>query len=336
MKKKNFLKSILFIVMTLWSFSLFANQPPHMVKPEGPPVPQVISPEHETRTWNVRKLPDTGQRSEGTDVFGEDLDYQISTLSYTDNGDNTVTDNVTNLMWQKDSKGDLSFAKAKEYCSSLDLGGHNGWRLPDTDETYNLVSIDSPPFNSSYFTNDSSANTYYSSSTMAGDDSRVWGINKGGGIGAYSIGSNEGDESGRIVNTRCVREIAPPKTVKDHFTDNKDGTVKDNSNGLVWQQKDGGAMTWEDGLRYCEGLKLGGKEDWRMPNVKEARSMCDYTLYSPSVDLKYFPDLKTTWHWTSSTTQRGKVPWFMNYVSSSATYIDRETEIEVRCVRGGF
>ena len=48
------------------------------------------------------KFPDTGQTRSYTDVFGEDSDYLINAPSYTDNGDGTVTDNSTDLMWQQE------------------------------------------------------------------------------------------------------------------------------------------------------------------------------------------------------------------------------------------
>ncbi|MCP3683231.1 MAG: DUF1566 domain-containing protein, partial [bacterium] len=51
-------------------------------------------------TRQMLKLPDTGQTISYTDTFGEDSDYSINTPTYTDNGD-TVTDEVTGLIWQK-------------------------------------------------------------------------------------------------------------------------------------------------------------------------------------------------------------------------------------------
>ena len=51
--------------------------------------------------------------------------------SYTDNGDGTVTDNVTGLMWQQAvPTATYSWAGAVTYCSTLTLAGHSDWRLP--------------------------------------------------------------------------------------------------------------------------------------------------------------------------------------------------------------
>ncbi len=51
-----------------------------------------------------------------------------------DNGNGTVTDNNTGLMWQKDSAGPINWHKAMSYAASLSLGGHSDWRLPERNE----------------------------------------------------------------------------------------------------------------------------------------------------------------------------------------------------------
>jgi len=54
---------------------------------------------------------------------------------YVDNGDGTVTDRATGLMWQQggSSDDDISFNAAKNYINQLNkekFGGYNDWRLP--------------------------------------------------------------------------------------------------------------------------------------------------------------------------------------------------------------
>jgi len=55
-----------------------------------------------------------------------------------DNGDGTVTDNDTGLIWQKDSAGPMDWDAAMSYVSSLSLGGHSDWLLPNRDELRGL------------------------------------------------------------------------------------------------------------------------------------------------------------------------------------------------------
>ena len=62
--------------------------------------------------------------------YGQDGDYQKGTpMSYTDNGDGTVTDNVTGLMWAQDqSETNYPWSEAGTYCANLTLGGYDDWR----------------------------------------------------------------------------------------------------------------------------------------------------------------------------------------------------------------
>lgn len=111
------------------------------------------------------KLPDTGQdkcygadstemtcpTTESADFYGQDGNYSKNPLSYTDNKDGTITDNVTGLMWQQDpdlsddgkinSEDMLSFEDAKAGAAALDLAGHKDWRLPTIKELYSLMDF---------------------------------------------------------------------------------------------------------------------------------------------------------------------------------------------------
>ena len=54
---------------------------------------------------------------------------------FVDNGNGTLTDKETGLMWQKNNVVDYQqWTQAKSYCEDLQLGGHSDWRLPDKDE----------------------------------------------------------------------------------------------------------------------------------------------------------------------------------------------------------
>ncbi len=54
----------------------------------------------------------------------------------------------------------------------------------------------------------------------------------------------------------------------------KDEVVTDTATSLMWQRKDAGkSMTHKEAVEYCEALKLGGYDDWRLPNIDELRSL---------------------------------------------------------------
>ena len=48
-----------------------------------------------------------------------------------DNGDGTVTDTKTGLMWQKAETGTMTWKAALAYSDTLVLVGYSDWRLPD-------------------------------------------------------------------------------------------------------------------------------------------------------------------------------------------------------------
>ncbi|MCK7470008.1 MAG: DUF1566 domain-containing protein [Desulfomicrobium escambiense] len=78
-------------------------------------------------------------------------------MSYTDNGNGTVTDNNTGLMWQKEDDGsiynwyqasgtydDWYNPSSQDVCGTLVLGGHSDRRLPSKKELITLVDYSIP------------------------------------------------------------------------------------------------------------------------------------------------------------------------------------------------
>jgi hypothetical protein len=165
--------------------------------------------------WNP--LPDTGQTkcydvagneiacpAAGQPLHGQDAQYHGPAPSYTDNGDGTVTDNNTGLVWMKstaDTNTDgsitsddrLSWQDAIDYCAGL--GG--GWRLPTYTELESIVDYGrSLPTINPIFHCQSSA--YWSASTHADDTNHAWYFyfNFGGDNWCYEANTNY---------VRCVR-----------------------------------------------------------------------------------------------------------------------------------
>ena len=58
---------------------------------------------------------------------------------FVDNGDGTVTDTSTGLMWaQTDNMGHINWHDAKLYCENIILSEHNDWRMPTIEELQTL------------------------------------------------------------------------------------------------------------------------------------------------------------------------------------------------------
>jgi len=120
--------------------------------------------------------------------------------SYTDNGDGTVTDNATTLMWQKeDDNNTYNWAAAKNYCANLELPvGTTDWRLPSIEELLSITDLggENPAINP-MFTNTNSSN-YWSSTTNASDTSGAWSV-------LFNDGNDYWVDKTFTYFVRCVR-----------------------------------------------------------------------------------------------------------------------------------
>jgi hypothetical protein len=65
---------------------------------------------------------------------------------FTDNGDGTVTDSATGLMWQKtDSGTGMDWDNALTYAENMTLAGYDDWRLPNVKELQSIVDYTHAP-----------------------------------------------------------------------------------------------------------------------------------------------------------------------------------------------
>ncbi len=83
------------------------------------------------------------------------------------------------------------------------------------------------------------------------------------------------------------------------FTVNGNGTATDTVTGLMWQQTDGGEMTIERAITYCDTLTLGGFTDWRLPNPHEAFSILNHQNANPAINTSVFPNTGAEYWWSS-------------------------------------
>ena len=255
-------------------------------------------------TSNVISAP-----SSGSSFYGQDAQYTGNEIQYQDNGDGTITDMVTGLMWQKspdtDGDGDIDASDKKTYAqavsgaSSCTTGGYTDWRLPTIKELYSLIIFSGvdpsgytgtstsgliPFINTDYFDfayGDTDAgeriiDAQYASSNMYVDGQLLFGVNFADGrIKGYGLqmpfGGSEKTFSVMYVRGNTGYGI-------NNFVDNGDSTISDNATGLMWMQNDSKiGMTWENALSYSENLQYAGYSDWRLPDAKELQSILDYT-----------------------------------------------------------
>ncbi|MEI6209008.1 MAG: DUF1566 domain-containing protein [Desulfuromonadales bacterium] len=86
----------------------------------------------------------------------------------TDNGNKTVTDGKTGLVWQQEEPGAMTWGNALTYCEGLTLAGQSDWRLPNIKELEALTDDAkySPAIDKTYFPY-ANASYYWSSTTYA-------------------------------------------------------------------------------------------------------------------------------------------------------------------------
>jgi len=288
-------------------------------------------------TKTIQLLPDTGQTSSYTASFGEDQDYLINTPSYTNNGNGTITDNVTGLMWQQVDGGEMTIENAVIYCDDLSLGGFSDWRLPTPIESFSILNHQNsnPAINTTYFTLNT-AGYWWTSVYEKDSTTKVWCTNAGGGIGNHPKAETISAGGLKKFHARAVRNTNTPATIANHFTDNGDDTITDNLTQLIWQKiPNSNAQTWEQALAYAEGLSIGSMSDWRLPNIKELQSLNNELATNPSVFAPYFSSLGIHNYWSSTTLPNQTLSaWYWNTIFGITTYSAKTSTNYVLCVRG--
>lgn len=127
----------------------------------------------------------------------------VAPVTYTDNGNGTITASATGLMWQKqDDEATRTWDSAKTYCAGLAAGGYAGWRLPTIDELKTIIdtSFGLPTINATYFPNTKSSwsSWYWSSTTNADFTLYTWGA-------SFTYGSVTNHYKTDSYYARCVR-----------------------------------------------------------------------------------------------------------------------------------
>ena len=253
--------------------------------------------------------------------YGQDAHYRHNQPKYKDNGDGTVTDLITGLMWQQklaDKK--YTFSEALENVKNFKLAGYNDWRLPTIKELYSLIMFygEDPsgergfktdhlqPFiNTTYFDfnygnpkkNERIIDAQYVSctkyvSTTMHNNATIFGVNFADGrIKGYPIKPPHKEKTFEVLYVRGNKKYG-----KNNLNDNADLTITDKATGLMWAKKDSKqAMDWQEALEWVQQKNKEnylGYNDWRLPDAKELQSIVDYsrsptTTNSPAIDTTF-------------------------------------------------
>lgn len=122
----------------------------------------------------------------------------------------------------------------------------------------------------------------------------------------------------------------------DFIRDNTKLVVNDTKTGLMWQDDTvGSTMTWSTAITTCENLTLGGYSDWRLPNIRELKSIVDKSRYNPAISPNFTQKVSSA-YWSSTTNPVSNEAWhvYFNLGADSGDY--EANSYYVRCVRGGI
>ncbi len=175
------------------------------------------------------------------------------------------------------------------------------------------------------------------------------------GPGASGNGDTNGDGKMDIADVVYLLGYLfgkgdPPAPLADRFVDHGDGTVTDNSTGLMWCQatcdvNGDGSVTEEDAIQRGDAdaavaaLRVGGYADWRMPTTKELYSIVAFARTNPAIDPVF--EVRPGDYWIASTNAGDpchgspfSLEFMWGFLSVKGTSYDSSCCSYIRAVRG--
>ena len=130
--------------------------------------------------------------------------------------------------------------------------------------------------------------------------------------------------------------------------------VLDNQTNLIWevkQNKDGvkdydnpndadNTYTWDESnhkfINALNAAHLGGFSDWRLPSLKELKTLVDSNRKNPAISADYFPNTQSSLYWTSTTYASSmNTVWCVNFFFGLDQFTGKHNACYVRAVHVG-
>lgn len=158
-----------------------------------------------------------------------------------------------------------------------------------------------------------------------------------------------------MAEQTCLPASIPATTPTAQFIDHANGTLTDTNTGLMWKKCSEG-QAWEPANNTCIGGAAGykwqkalqqaqavnnnrgyaGKQDWRVPNIKELTSISEKQCIRPSINLTVFPNTSSAWFWSSSSNIiNSDHAYYTNLIIGVANWDLKTNGHQLRLVRGG-
>lgn len=179
---------------------------------------------------------------------------------------------------------------------------------------------------------------------------------------------NVGEDTSGIVQLPATGQITQHHTDDDgqlqkgigwpspRFTDNNDGTIKDNLTGLIWLKNGDcseSVVTWDEALGYINELNTTGtmngndagdtskagshQTDWRLPNRNELESLINLEQANMKTWLEAngFTSIVSGRYWTSTTFHGDTThAWHVQTTESRVRHWAKDVNTSVWAVRG--
>jgi hypothetical protein len=229
-------------------------------------------------------------------------------------GARTALDRLTGLMWP--NAGDLSdfpltWQEAHDFVRDMNrksVFGYRDWLLPSRSQLFSLVSHarinpalpSEAPFENVF------PGYYWTSSPCSGFENQAWYVHLGGARvfrgmrhGSYMMwpvryqGHNGIVDISPDAENPATRAPDPSSGRKPpvHRWETDGDAVLDRLNGLTWLKDTGplrAPVTWPEALERVAALNADrplGKDDWRLPNIRELESLIDIGRHSPAMAI---------------------------------------------------
>jgi hypothetical protein len=144
--------------------------------------------------------------------------------------------------------------------------------------------------------------------------------------------------------------VYPLSTPTSRFRDNRDGTVTDTQQKLMWMTCSVGqaadakacrgtpsALTWSAAEAAARAVNQGGRfffNDWRVPQLPELASIAERQCKNPRINLAVFPDTPAEGFWSSSSRKAGDAEAFvLSFGAEGVRYASKDESHDVRLVR---
>lgn len=241
-----------------------------------------------------------------------------------------VRDNVTGLTWEARSSGITRYfwnqhAQRVAAVNAERLCGFQDWRVPTIKELESLLILPGyPVLHLDYRFFDGIREKFWTKTRSTWDDGlNVFYIDFDfGAIYTSSVYDYlplrlvRGGVTPAPTPSTCDSRF-PANTPSSQFVDNADGTVTDLATNLMWKRcseehaqdasctpGDYPYFTWQQALDRAHAVNGGtgyaGHRDWRLPNVRELRSIVEESCDFPSINSAVFPNTQPGNYWTSS------------------------------------